>query len=67
MTTTDNPRPFLADTDEARRLLGNVGKNRFWKLIAPKLQSIGNERKRWWVVSSIEAYVVNEANKEKQQ
>lgn len=63
MTATDDPRPFLADTDEARRLLGGVGKNRFWRDIAPRLRSIGNSRKRFWLTSSIDRYVEEEANR----
>jgi hypothetical protein len=55
-------RPLLVDTAEARRLLGGIGKNRFWK-IAPRLKSIGNTRKRFWLVSSLERYVEDEANR----
>lgn len=60
-------RPFVVDTVEARRLLGGAGRNRFWKDIAPRLQSIGNSRKRFWLVSSIEAYVADELNRTEEE
>jgi hypothetical protein len=52
------PTPLLVPVVEARRLLGGIGHNQFWKLAkAGELELVGSERKRWVVVASITAYV----------
>lgn len=61
-TASDSLRPFLADTKTARQLLGGMGHNKFWTDVAPRLKSIGSSRKRYWLMSSIEAFVEAEAS-----
>lgn len=54
-------QPLLVPVVEARRLLGGIGNNTFWKLAkAGELELVGTERKRWVVVASIHAYVAKE-------
>jgi hypothetical protein len=55
---SDFLQPLLVPVVEARRLLGGIGNNQFWKLAkAGELELVGTERKRWVVVDSITAYV----------
>ena len=50
--------PLLVTVREARKLLGNVGNGKFWKLVkAGELELIGTERKRWVIVASLHDYV----------
>jgi hypothetical protein len=50
--------PLIVPVIEARRLLGGIGHNRFWKLAkAGEVELVGTARKRFVVVQSIRAYV----------
>jgi hypothetical protein len=50
--------PLLVTVREARKLLGNIGNNKFWKLVkAGEFELVGSERKRWVTVSSIRDHV----------
>jgi hypothetical protein len=49
---------LLVDVKEARRMLGNMSKNKFWQLAATgAFELVGTEHKRFVVVSSLMAYV----------
>ena len=50
--------PLLVDVREARRMLGDMSKNKFWEEArAGKFELVGSERKRFVVVASITRYV----------
>jgi hypothetical protein len=50
--------PLLVDVREARRMLGDMSKNRFWELArSGAFELVGSERKRFVVVASLTAYV----------
>ena len=50
--------PLLVDVREARRLLGDMSKNRFWELArSGAFELVGSERKRFVVVASLARYV----------
>jgi len=52
--------PLLVTVKEARRLLGGIGNNQFWKIAkAGELELVGTVRKRWVVVESIKRRVAN--------
>jgi hypothetical protein len=52
--------PLLVDVIEARRMLGNMSKNKFWALArAGAFELVGSERKRFVVVASLHRYVAN--------
>jgi hypothetical protein len=58
MPEPHSPPPLLVSVVEARRLLGDISNNKFWKLVrAGDLEIVGTERKRWAVVESLHAYV----------
>jgi hypothetical protein len=55
--TPSNP-PLLVDVREARRLLGDMSKNRFWELArSGAFEIVGSTRKRFVVVASLKRYV----------
>lgn len=50
--------PLLVSVREARRLLGGVSNNKFWKLVAAgEFELVGNERKRFVTLVSLRSYV----------
>ena len=50
--------PLLVDVREARRLLGNISNNAFWRIArAGELELVGTTRKRWVTVESIRDHV----------
>jgi hypothetical protein len=56
--TPSNLPPLLVDVREARRLLGDMSKNRFWELArAGAFELVGSERKRFVVVASLHRFV----------
>jgi hypothetical protein len=52
------PPPLLVDVREARRLLGNMSRNKFWAEVKlGKIQLVGGPKKKWAVVASLHEYV----------
>jgi hypothetical protein len=50
--------PLLVDVLEARRMLGNISKNKFWEIARHgEIELVGSERKRFAVVASLQRYV----------
>jgi len=57
---TSELEPLLVTVKEARRLLGGIGNNQFWKIAkAGELELVGSERKRWVTVESIKRRVAS--------
>jgi hypothetical protein len=51
-------KPLLVSVRDARKLLGGIGHNTFWKLAREgAFEIVGSSRKRFVVVTSIERYV----------
>jgi hypothetical protein len=50
--------PLLVDVREARRLLGNMSRNKFWEQAKlGKFDLVGGPKKKWVVVASLHRYV----------
>jgi hypothetical protein len=50
--------PLLVDVREARRMLGDMSKNKFWEEARlGKFELVGSDRKRFVVVASLKRYV----------
>jgi len=61
MSQPPDLKPLLVSVRQARELLGGASNNRFWRLVKDgEFELIGSVRKRWVVVSSIEAYVARQ-------
>ncbi len=53
-------KPLIVSVREARRLLGGISNNKFWKLVkAGEFELVGSERKRFVVVASLHRYVAD--------
>jgi hypothetical protein len=53
-----NLPPLLVDVKQARQMLGNMSRNKFWALAkAGAFELVGSERKRFVVVTSLRAFV----------
>jgi hypothetical protein len=51
-------QPLIVSVRQARQLLGGASNNRFWDIVRTgALELLGNERKRWVTVASIENYI----------
>jgi hypothetical protein len=51
-------QPLVVPVKEARRLLGSIGRNKFWEIVkAGEMELVGSERKRFVVTESIHACV----------
>lgn len=51
-------KPLIVSTREARRLLADMGKNKFWRLAKEgEFDLVGTRAKRFVTMASLEAYL----------
>jgi hypothetical protein len=66
--TSFHLQPLLVSVREARRLLGGISNNTFWKLVkAGEFAGgvMGTPRKRWITIVSLEAYVARQVERQR--